>query len=318
MVQYYAIENGRVVKAKETGASILCYIQPTEAERTKLVEVDQIDDHNLASALDRNELPRVEFDTNHLVCIFRSPQHYAAEDNFLFRINSIGLFLFKDKLIIIMQDDGRFFEGRAFNKELLPDLASVFLRILATCVSHFFTHLEVINDIASQLEPKLAGSLENKSLMQMFSIEKSLVYYVNAISANGRAIMRLKTNARNPAIGGLSAEVMEDIDDLAIDNAQCLDQAKVYAGVFTGLMDARESIVNNNMSTLMKHLTVINVVFLPLNLLAGIGGMSEYTAFMDGIPMAIAYGCLFVSIIVIGFLTYSILRRLERRSMDFK
>lgn len=318
MVQYYTIDNGRVVKAKPENARIFCYVQPTEAERNKLVDVDQIDDHNLASALDRNELPRVEFDTNHLVGIFRSPQHYAAEDNFMFRINSIGLFLFQDKLILIMQEDSHFFDGRAFNKDPLPDLPSVFLRILSTCVTHFFTHLEVINDIASQLEPKLASSMENKSLMRLFSIEKSLVYYVNALSANGRAIMRLKTNARNPAIGGLSTEVMEDIDDLAIDNAQCLEQAKVYAGVFAGLMDARESIVNNTMSTLMKHLTVINVVFLPLNLLAGIGGMSEYSVFTHKLPMALAYGLFFLAIVSLGFLTYTILRHLERRSMDFK
>ena len=158
----------------------------------------------------------------------------------------------------------------------------------------------------------------------MFSIEKSLVYYVNAISANGRAILRLKTNARNSAIGGLSTEVMEDIDDLAIDNAQCLEQAKVYAGVFTGLMDARESIVNNTMSTLMKHLTVINVVFLPLNLVAGIGGMSEYTAMAQCLarfmhmPLWASFACLVLAMGGLGFLTYSVLRLVERRTATFQ
>jgi len=48
--------------------------------------------------------------------------------------------------------------------------------------------------------------MENRSLLLMFTIEKSLVYYVNAISANGRVIERLKTNARNAQTEGLTPE----------------------------------------------------------------------------------------------------------------
>jgi magnesium transporter len=134
--------------------------------------------------------------------------------------------------------------------------------------------------------------MENRSLLYMFSIEKSLVYYVNAISANGRVIERLKTNAKNNQSEGLSVEMLEYVDDLAIDNAQCLEQAQVYANVLTGLMDARASVVSNNLNVLMKRLTVINVVFMPLNVLAGIGGMSEFTMMTTGIPWPIAYGVL--------------------------
>jgi magnesium transporter len=52
--------------------------------------------------------------------------------------------------------------------------------------------------------------------------------------------------------------MLEYVDDLAIETAQCLEQAQVYANVFAGLMDARASIVNNNLNMLMKNLNVIN------------------------------------------------------------
>ena len=48
------------------------------------------------------------------------------------------------------------------------------------------------------------------------------------------------------------------LENLKIENEQALKQAEIYSEVFSGLMDARASIVNNNMSQLMKKLTIIN------------------------------------------------------------
>ncbi|MFZ4395853.1 MAG: magnesium transporter CorA family protein [Kiritimatiellia bacterium] len=312
MIRNFRLDQGRVVEVTDNGpASILLCTDLTDAERAMLVNQHQIDEHNLSSALDRDELPRVELDVNHLALIFKHPKRYNARDNFVFHINAIGLFLYKDRLVIIAPGEVSMFEGRAFQK--IQSLQMLFLKILSACVTHFYGHLQVINEIANELEPKIMRAMENRSLLQMFSIEKSLVYYVNAISANGRVIERLKTNAKNAQTDGLSPEMLEFVDDLAIENAQCLEQAQVYANVFAGLMDARASIVNNNLNVLMKRLTVINVVFMPLNVLAGIGGMSEFSMMTGSNPQNwyIPYLCFTLGLAVIGWITYVILQRLE-------
>ena len=105
------------------------------------------------------------------------------------------------------------------------------------------------------------------------------------------------------------------MDDLAIENAQCQEQAQVYTNIFAGLMDARASIVGNNLNVLMKTLTVINVVFMPLNVLAGVGGMSEYSMMTHGISWPVAYGAFMLGLVVLGWVTYVILRTLERRAL---
>jgi len=313
MFHYYKLANGRVEQAAgEADASILICVSPDAAERSWLINTCHLDEHNLNSALDAAELPRLELDTNHLAVIFKHPKHYSAKDDLVFYINSLGLFLFRDRLIVISPDeDAISFGGRNFNK--VPSLQMVFLRIISSCITHFFGHLEVINDIATQLEHKLARSMENAQLLQMFSIEKSLVYYINAISANGRVIERLKSNARNEQTDGLTPEMIEYVDDLGIENAQCLEQAQVYANVFTGLMDARASIVNNNLNVLMKRLTVINVVFMPLNVISGVGGMSEFSMMTKNIPWPISYSLFMVGLVLVGWITYKILVILERR-----
>lgn len=311
MIRNYKLEQGRVVEAVESD-QIMVVVEPTDAEKALLIGKYQIDEHNLTSAQDMDELPRVELEDNHMVVIFKHPKRYSAKDNLVFLINSVGLFLYEDRLIIVAPNDMWIFEGRAFNK--VQNLQMVFLRILSLCVNHFLSHLQVINQISNELESQILKSMENRTLHQMFSIEKSLVYYVSAISSNVRVIEKLRLNAKNDNSSGLTPEMIEYVDDLAIENAQCLGQAQVYSNVLTGLMNARASVVSNNLNVLMKQLTVINVVFMPLNVLAGIGGMSEFSMMTNGIPWPVAYSAFIASLCVIGYITYIILKRFESTS----
>jgi len=310
MLKTYKIEQGRIVEAPD--GPIFLFVEPTNEEKAQLTSGYKIDEHNLASAMDPNELPRLELEEDHLALIYKAPKSYTAADNFMFRINSLGLFLYQDKLVIVAPPDFSELQGRAFTK--VQNLPMLFLRMLSVCISHFISHLQVINEIASELEGKILKSMENRHLLLMFTIEKSLVYYINAISANGRVVERLKANAKNAQTGGLSPEMLEYVDDLAIENAQCLEQAQVYANVFTGLMNARASIVNNNLNVLMKSLTVINVVFMPLNVLAGVGGMSEFSMMTKHIPWPIAYSAFMLGLTLLGWVTYCILGYMEKKT----
>lgn len=310
MLQRYKIENGRPVETSEAGGPVLLFVAPTDAEKAQLVAEFHLDEHTLGSALDPDELPRMELEADHLAVIFKYPRRLDPSDKFNLRVQSIGLFLFKERLIIVTPDDEPVLAGRIFTK--INSLQLLFLRVISKCIQHFYGHLKAINDISNELEPKIMSAMENRYLLLMFSIEKSLVYYVNAISANGRVIERLRANAKSVSTEGLPPELVEYVDDLAIENAQCHEQAQIQANVLAGLMDARASIVSNNLNVLMKRLTVISVVLMPLNVLAGIFGMSEFSMMTAGIPWPVAYLLFLVGLSLIGLLTYYWLRRLER------
>lgn len=79
------------------------------------------------------------------------------------------------------------------------------------------------------------------------------------------------------------------------------------------LMDATVGFVNINQNKVVKRLTVISVVFMPLNVLAGMGGMSEFSMMTRGIPWPIAYGAFAVVLLLIGLLTFFAIRWIERR-----
>jgi magnesium transporter len=312
MLKQYRIEDGRLV-ASDAAGSVWLFVDPTDEDKVQLIRDFRIDEHTVTSCLDADELPRMEVENDHLAVIFKYPKHLNLRDRFNLGVQSLGLFLYKERLVLITRaDDQPLLEGRMFNR--VDSLQMLFLRIVSRCIQHFFVHLKAINEMANELEPKIMVAMENRYLLLMFSIEKSLVYYVNAIAANSRVIERLRTNAKNPGTEGLSPDLLEYVDDLAIENAQCHEQAQIHANVLAGLMDARASIVSNNLNVLMKRLTVINVVFMPLNVLAGVGGMSEFSMMTRDFPWPIAYSLFIVGLVIIGVVTFKVLGYLEKRS----
>jgi magnesium transporter len=184
----------------------------------------------------------------------------------------------------------------------------VLFNFLSNTIHHYLEHLKVIKMISRDLQQKINTSMENKHLIQMINLSESLVYYTNAISANDSVLVRLRSFAEKQTF---PTQTIALLDDLIIENTQCYKQADVYATVFAGLMDARGTLINNNMSLLLKKLTIINIVFLPLNLIASIGGMSEFTMMTQGIHWHISYLFFGIGIILIGWLTYFLVGRID-------
>ena len=305
MLKYtYKISDGQLQDCAAEQASVLIYVAPDETERRNLVEKLKIDEHTLASSLDPDELSRLEIEPEHVAAIMKRPKHYSAKDNFLFKVTSIGAFLFKDKLVVVLAEDAIIVDkGRVFMRIQGP--ADVFLRILYRAIFHFLEHLRIVNQLTDEIEHQLTEAMENKLLLHLFALEKSLVYYLNAIHSNGSLIEKMK------AIGvraGFTPEQMESLDDLMIENNQCGKQAEIYSNILSGMMDARASIVNNNLNVLMKRLTVISVVLGPLNIIASIGGMSEFSQWTRNAHWALSYSLFILALGVVAWVTHRLLQ----------
>jgi magnesium transporter len=103
-------------------------------------------------------------------------------------------------------------------------------------------------------------------------------------------------------------EILRDIESLDGHTAFLFNKINFQ-------MDAVVGFINVNQNKDIKRLTVISVIFMPLNLLAGIGGMSEFTMMTQVFPWPIAYSSFIVGLITIGWLTYMGLRFFENRKI---
>lgn len=81
------------------------------------------------------------------------------------------------------------------------------------------------------------------------------------------------------------------------------------------LMDATIGFININQNKRINQLTVFGVVFMPINILAGVGGMSEFSMMTQGISWPVAYGIFLLGAGVVGGATYALLKYYENRQV---
>lgn len=257
MLKRYRILANKIVEATEEKSPILIFVNPDETERRNLIDNYKIDEHTLRSALDPDELSWLEFEPNHTALIFKRPKSYSAEDQLLFKTTTAGMFLFSDCLIIVLTEDINLFEGKFFAK--VSSLPEMMLKVIYASIFHFLGHLKVINMMADEIEEKINRSMENKYLINLFTLQKSLVYYLNAINSNSLVIGKLKLSANR---FNFNQEQSELIEDIIIENTQCYQQAEIYSNILANLMDARVSVVSNNLNILMKLLTIVMIAIM--------------------------------------------------------
>lgn len=311
MRQDFTIEEGRIREADGTGAMIRVYSAPTPDERAELMQSCGIDEHTLSSALDPEEVPRVEVDDDQTFIIWKRPDPASFRTAGMFEVSSVGIVLQRDRLTIVTANEPLSL-GRQ-RPRVIRSLHDLVLRELLEMMRHYVDHLRAIKAMAREVQTKLNTSIGNEYLLRMFSLGESLVYYLNAIEANGGALARLRASAERQ---GFTIEDTQLLDDVMIENTQCARQAAIYSQVLSGLMDARGNIINNNMNMLLKNLTVVNVVMLPLGLVAGIGGMSEFTMMTEGVPWWVAFPLLMLGLGCIGLVTWSAIHRWMEQAMS--
>ncbi len=259
MRKFYAFQEQQLVETQDVNAPIQIVVSPDDAERRLLIETFHVDEHTLSSATDPDELARLEFEPDHIAIIAKRPRNYSGGTQLLFKVDSTGIFLFKDRLVIVLNEDIPLFDKKHFRR--VTRVQDVMLKVVYRFILHFLEHLKVINMITDEVETKINTAMENRHLINMFELEKSMTYYLNAIHSNSLLIDKIKSTATRL---GLTEDEIEVVDDMIVDNSQCLKQADIYSNIIASMMDARASIVSNNLNVLMKTLTIITLgIMLP-------------------------------------------------------
>ncbi|RAU22133.1 magnesium transporter CorA [Paramagnetospirillum kuznetsovii] len=115
----------------------------------------------------------------------------------------------------------------------------------------------------------------------------------------------------SPAQTEDAKEILRDIESLNSHTTFLFDKINF-------LMDATIGFINVNQNRRVTQLTVVSVVFMPLNVLAGVGGMSEFSMMTQGIPWPVSYSAFTIVMLLVGWATYAILKRVEKRKVKPK
>ncbi|MFJ4157581.1 magnesium transporter CorA family protein [Pseudomonas sp. NPDC089752] len=292
MIECYRTESGALREATEDQASIWLCVAPNDAEQVRLCERLGVSTQALECSLDPDEVARIEIKPDHLFLIWKRPESF---DGRVFNVTSFGVVLSEKRLVVICSSNS-LLDGMDHQAGISTPL-DVLMAMLAESVHHYLGHLRVVKQVTREIQLQFDRPMDSQHLVQMYSLSESLVYYVNAIQSNGAVLGLLRSHGQKH---GFRPEQLEVLNDLIIENDQSYQQAKIHAQVFTNLIEARGNLANNGMNHALRNLTLINVVFLPLNLLASIGGMSEFSMMTAGMPWWLSFPALLMGMAMLG------------------
>jgi magnesium transporter len=142
--------------------------------------------------------------------------------------------------------------------------------LLDAIIDGFFPVLEYYGEVIEELEDEVMSNPNRSTLAKIHKIRRELLTLRRAIWPQRDAINSLIRDGSNL----ISSEVQVYLRDCYDHTVQVMDMVETYRELATGLMDVYLSAVSNKMNEIMKLLTVVSAIFIPLTFIAGVYGMN--------------------------------------------
>lgn len=275
MINIYTTDNNGVNEVNELKKE--CWINltnPTIEEIKKVSKETRTDEDLIVKLMDTEELPRIEVGNNATLIVVDTP--YVTDTRYKHKYNTepLGIIINNDGYIItvslkqqLILDD--FKENKV--KDFDASKKTKFLiQILLKVSSAYQKELMSINDYMNKKEKILYKSTNNKELIDLLNVEKTLVYFSTSLKSNDVVLEKLSK-------GNVVALYEDDNDlmeDAMIENKQAIEMSNIYREILTSMTDTYATIISNNLNDVMKFLAGITIVFSIPTMVASFIGMN--------------------------------------------
>ena len=188
----------------------------------------------------------------------------------------ISFVLGSNFLLSFQEKEGDIFDG--FRERISKDLGKVrkkeadylLYRLIDVIIESYYTVLDKIGDIIEEIEDDIHLNPSNRNFNRIQQLRKELIYL-------RRAVYPLR-DALNKIIKGESVFVKEEnlryYSDVYDHVVHLTDSLDIYKDLSSSLLDIHINTLNTRMNEVMKVLTVISTIFMPLTFIVGVYGMN--------------------------------------------
>ncbi|MGI0485369.1 magnesium/cobalt transporter CorA [Pantanalinema rosaneae CENA516] len=219
--------------------------------------------------------PKVEEYENQLLVITRMVTLKKNDEGFL--SEQVSFILGQHYLLTIQEEPeydsfGLIRERIRMNKGLIRKNGSDYLAyaLIDSIIDGFFPVLESYGERLEELEDEVVANPSRQTLEKIHELKRELLTLRRAIWPQRDAINSLIRDGSNL----ISHEVRIYFRDCYDHTIQVLDMVETYRELASSLMDVYLSSVSNKMNEVMKFLTVMSSIFIPLTFIAGVYGMN--------------------------------------------
>jgi len=175
--------------------------------------------------------------------------------------------------------------------------------LLDAVVDNYFIILERLGEQVESLEEKLVEDVQAETLRDIRRLKSEMIFLrksvwplrevVSSLQRGGSALISESTNV-----------YLRDVYDHTI---QVIDTIEAYRDMLSGLLDIYLSSISNKMNAVMKVLTIIATIFIPLTFVAGVYGMNF--AYMPELQWEIGYPLVLLVMAVLGVIMLMFFRK---------
>lgn len=142
--------------------------------------------------------------------------------------------------------------------------------IVDAVVDHYFKILENIGDEIESLETEMLDNIESWQLEEIHRLKREMIFFHKQVWPLREVLSRF-IKSESPLIPGIVDRFMGDVNDHMI---LIMDTIDSFRELTDSMLDFYMSSMENRMNQVMRTLTIIATIFIPLTFLAGIYGMN--------------------------------------------
>jgi hypothetical protein len=251
-----------------------CWINiefPDEDDLHFLTEDLGVPSEFLADIADVDERPRTEKEDDWQLTILRIPLESNIQ-GLPYMTVPVGVITGKETTITVCYRKSQLipdFISHIRRKSIsITSQADFITRMIYSSAVWFLKYLKLIYLEINRAEKELEESVRNEDLMRIMRLQKSLVYFSTSIRGNEAMLGRLRTATR---AGEIDPDLVEDV---SIELRQAYNTINIYTDICNSTMDALGSIISNNVNTIMKRMTSLQIVLTIPTMIASFYGMN--------------------------------------------
>jgi magnesium transporter len=227
--------------------------------------------------------PRVEYFDNYIFVIAKMLR--PTNDKRMFSVEQIA-FVIADGMLLSFQQgkQGDVFDGiraaLATNEGVMRQRTAdqLFYELINLMVDGYYEIVEAIDDKIEPLEIDMIDAPKPDTVRRIHQLKRELAYVRKSVWPLRELIGNLERGF-SPIIKPDTIVYLRDVYDHTI---QVIDTMETQRDILSGMIDIYVSSVNNQLNRVIKVLTIITTIFMPLTLVAGIFGMNfKYLPWLD-------------------------------------
>lgn len=258
-------------------------IAPSDEELLLISKKTNVPIEFLKAPLDDEETSRIDIEDNTIVIIVDIPFTEMEDNSLTYVTYPLAIIHTDDVIITICLKNSKilsdFVNGKI--KTFFTFKKSRFiLQILNRISTYYLLYLRQIDKKSLMIEKRLHKSMKNRELIQLHSLEKSLVYFSTSLKANEITLEKmLKLDFIQKY-----EEDKDVLEDVIIENKQAIEMTDVYSNILASTMDFFASVISNNLNIVMKVLAAVTILLAIPTIISGIYGMNLYSLPFDKDP----------------------------------